>query len=478
MKYFRFLRLAALLPLLTACSTDLQEGLSATPDPVPTETSHAVPVEVALDELHAVLAEIDGPATRAGDGRRVGNVITVKADGVLPATRSAEASDVEDLVYIANFENGEGYAILGADDRLAPVIAITETGSLTPEEFAAVARGEYDGSEAPPVFPGVVNYALGLGGGGLGGGGGIGGGGIGGGGIGGGDGGGNLPFNPGDIDTGGGLPPTQTTTRYGAWTTLMKRGPYLPMKWAQGWPYNVYLTRGDGQYNLVGCVAVALGQIIAVNYYNIYKNTDPSTIPMQYVGGKKIDWKTIFSEMEKYKSNNSRTYRSISVGSNAVAYFLWGVGVEAKTEYGIKESSSNIDNAHHVLRYMSFQNVTKYYYYGSRAYEMIVDRELPMYIRGSDSGEGHAWVLDGALKQERLVETVSLQYGVVSSRKESRILYHCNFGWAGKCDGYYTENGVLEPRNKPLEREDYEITPGTENYYFTTERRVLYYNLW
>lgn len=473
MKYFRFLRFAALLPLLVACSTDPAGDVPSAPDPVPTEANHAVPVESALDELHAVLAGIDDPATRAGGGRRVGTIAAVKAAEVLPATRAGEAPDVEDLVYIANFDNGEGYAILGADDRLAPVIAVTETGSLTPEEFAAVARGEYDGSEAPPVFPGVVDYALGLGGGG------IGGGGIGGGGIGGG--GGNLPFNPGDIDTGG-LPPIQTTTRVGAWTTLLKRGPYLPMKWGQNAPYNRYL-RNVGTYYKVGCVAVALGQIIAVNYYNVYKNTDPSTIPMQYVGGKKIDWKTIFSEMKKYEEEPFATQRYFDDDYcptevvNAIAYFLWGIGLEADMEYGVDGSSSNIDHAHHVLRYMSFQNVTKYYYYGSRAYEMIVDRGLPMYISGRDGNNGHAWVLDGALKQERLIETVTLQQQVIDSRKENRILYHCNFGWSGKCDGYYTENGVLEPRKKPLESELYDRDWESESYY-TTDRRVLYYNLW
>lgn len=42
---------------------------------------------------------------------------------------------MEDLLYIVNFENEAGYAILGADDRLEPVYAVVDEGSLTTEEF-------------------------------------------------------------------------------------------------------------------------------------------------------------------------------------------------------------------------------------------------------------------------------------------------------------------------------------------------------
>ena len=50
-------------------------------------------------------------------------------------TRSEATADVEDLLYIVNFENEAGYAILGADDRLEPVYAVVDEGSLTTEEF-------------------------------------------------------------------------------------------------------------------------------------------------------------------------------------------------------------------------------------------------------------------------------------------------------------------------------------------------------
>ena len=56
-------------------------------NPPTAENPHAVPVEQALEELQSVLEEIDTPAE----------------DGAV--TRSEATADVEDLLYIVNFEN-------------------------------------------------------------------------------------------------------------------------------------------------------------------------------------------------------------------------------------------------------------------------------------------------------------------------------------------------------------------------------------
>ena len=72
----------------------------------------------------------DGAATRSGGVRRVKSVTTVSPEALNPGgTRSEATADVEELLYIVNFENEAGYAILGADDRLEPVYAVVDEGS-------------------------------------------------------------------------------------------------------------------------------------------------------------------------------------------------------------------------------------------------------------------------------------------------------------------------------------------------------------
>ena len=88
--------------------------------------------------------------------RRVKSVTTVSPEALSPGgTRSEATADVEDLLYIVNFENEAGYAILGADDRLEPVYAVVDEGSLTTEEFryAVTVTPEQAEADGELVFP-------------------------------------------------------------------------------------------------------------------------------------------------------------------------------------------------------------------------------------------------------------------------------------------------------------------------------------
>lgn len=52
-----------------------------------------------------------------------------------PETKSDENSDFGNLLYVINFEDGNGTAVLGADNRLEPVIAVIDSGYLNLEDF-------------------------------------------------------------------------------------------------------------------------------------------------------------------------------------------------------------------------------------------------------------------------------------------------------------------------------------------------------
>ena len=133
----KYLSLLAILGLLVGCTSDLTTEEVPQPPSVPEQKiSHVVPVEQALEDLQGLLEAIDAPAedgavTRSGGIRRVKNVTTVSPEALSPGgTRSEATADVEDLLYIVNFEDEAG-----SDDRLEPVYAVVDEGSLTTEEF-------------------------------------------------------------------------------------------------------------------------------------------------------------------------------------------------------------------------------------------------------------------------------------------------------------------------------------------------------
>ena len=191
-------------------------------NPPTAENPHAVPVEQALEELQSVLEEIDTPAE----------------DGAV--TRSEATADVEDLLYIVNFENEAGYAILGADDRLEPVYAVVDEGSLTTEEFryAVTVTPEQAEADGELVFPlqMVAQAAI-------------------------------IGIENADTDADGGVAPMSDDGRHTGdlggdvlrreyvYVTQEKVGPLIPVKWGQGYPFNASVTQINGKCCWAGCSA-------------------------------------------------------------------------------------------------------------------------------------------------------------------------------------------------------------------------------
>lgn len=140
-KFYLFASLAG-LGLMFSCS---QEGVAEAPNGEEQAASYTVSVEEALAHLQSTM---DGMETRAA-GRTVSGV-EVLLRSELSATRAA--GDDEPLAYVVNFDEG-GYAILGADLRQEPVIAIVNENSMTPETLIAAKRAVDAGGEVDtPTF--------------------------------------------------------------------------------------------------------------------------------------------------------------------------------------------------------------------------------------------------------------------------------------------------------------------------------------
>lgn len=411
---------AAAVWLLLACTHDPSCDVSpaSTPDP----DDHRVTQQAALAELDAVLAAIDEPATRGTSPRTVRSVATVKgSDFGCAATRTGEGTSVEELVYIANFDDGRGYAILGADDRLPSVLAVTECGSLTAAEFAAVARGEYDDKEVPQPFVNVAKGVRMLSD-------------------------GNLPFVPPV------LPPVIKTTyeEFGPWEFISRVGPFVPVKWDQEAPYNYYM---KGYY--MGCVAVAAAQLLTSNYYK-YRRT---YTPVASINGDNIDWTTIFNAIE----NGKITFNAneVTEESKAVSKLIFAVGKYVMTQYGPIGSSgsfSKVEYVQNLLYSIGFKHIRYTAFDADDVETHLRCFGVPIMVGAKNAaGEGaHAWLIDGFLKQKATVYTKTfLSDEILSTRITYRTLLHVNFGYNGLYDGYYY-SWSFNLQKGPLEGEEFD----------------------
>jgi len=123
---------------------------------------------------------------------------------------------------------------------------------------------------------------------------------------------------------------------------------------------------------------------------------------------------------------------------------------------------------------------------------LIYDNQRPTYIRGASSGGNHAWVIDGInfynirdwlvkyappkdLNSSQRGEEISRE--LLSSTPVRKV--HCNMGWGGLCDGYYTYN--VFDTSKRLNFGDVDTSvgdkSGTVGYIFNSAFKIIYYTL-
>ena len=469
MKHFGLFSLFFGFWLLVGCTAD--PGAEPGPpgeNPPAAENPHAVPVEQALEELQSVLKEIDTPTedgavTRSGGIRRVKSVTTVSPEALSPGgTRSEATTNVEDLLYIVNFENEAGYAILGADDRLEPVYAVVDEGSLTTEDFryAVTVTPEQAEADGELVFPlqMVAQAALG----------GIGTGGTGGGGIGG-------PITDIGIHGPGGWTPRPTLVRSetGPVTNYHHLPPQIPinLKLHQGYPCNALCPVKNGTHCKAGCTAIAIAQVLIANYIN--NNSVVGSIQET-----PIDWSLIQKAIERPSLLTPRE-ESEPIGKEAleVARLIREVGRLMHMEYGTTSSSGRRGRIQGVLEYVLYSGVHDWTYQFSKVRQMLFERKKTTIVCGSNTvgtKKNHAFNLDGWLERSRTT-TNYYSDGSINVSTHGDNLIHCNFGWGGTANGYYYY-GAFDLRNGPEAGYDGEDTSSSSDKYYDMELIVTYTN--
>lgn len=117
--------------LLTGCQ---QQDFVTNPTATITKT-HTISMDSALTNLKEFMDEFDDNKTRFNSPRSVNSI-----EAIILHTKDSRASgiDCDTILYIANFNDQRGYAILSADNRIPePILVITDTGNMLPSDFYA-----------------------------------------------------------------------------------------------------------------------------------------------------------------------------------------------------------------------------------------------------------------------------------------------------------------------------------------------------
>ena len=261
----------------------------------------------------------------------------------------------------------------------------------------------------------------------------------------------NLPKKNGPV-----LDPEATT--YGEWTTEYIKAPLLKTLWGQSGEYNdkvgVYC-EADHDQSPVGCVATAIGQLIAYHKKPaIFKDR-----VMHWDDMTKIDRGDMFSSIYSYAVQNNPTAKE------DIQYLLAHLGDSdlLDMDYGCADigSGSNIYKALHTLKLLGFNNAFISSLEAFPNFTNEIQNNRPVYIRGCETeishsySKGwwfwkknhidrtytncHAWVLDGYVLKKRKVTEQYIDCPspkrIEMTHEEKLELVHNNFGWGGYRDG-------------------------------------------
>ncbi|MCC8034559.1 MAG: C10 family peptidase [Rikenellaceae bacterium] len=389
--------LAALFALLS-CS---KESIEPIEEPALEIPDTRVSIDDAIRAVDNFLEFLDSERTRSGRPKR-----TVSGHYLLgenSATRSGDASQQSDgIFYLINFADDEGFAIVGADTRLpTDIFAIADSGNIDPEEgvdnpglsLFLAALGDLGGPDT------------GIGGGG-------------GGGI------GFIPDLPELDDQGRPIPVIEY--EFTDWKNKVYPCLRSGTKWHQGAPYNSYCPIKDGKNCLVGCVAVAVAQLMACweypyNYEGIILNW----------GLIKID-----EDIEKTPTGNTIPVLMRVLGNSNLL----------DMDYGLKGSSADSKKVPKVMKALGYSSPGgRKHYDPERVNNELIDG-YPLIASGKSHKKsvfgintysgGHAWVIEELLVRSRTKYTYV--NGSLFKREiiQSELVY-CNWGWGDYRDGYY-----------------------------------------
>ncbi len=287
---------------------------------------------------------------------------------------------LDTLMYIINFSNGNGFALMASDKRTEPIYALVDEGNFNQKDMDEISK------ENPPfnmfleMTKEYIKYCT------------------------------KSRTRIGDE--------TEIGQGDGSWVLDRYTPAKVSFKWNQSYPYNQYTPLKNGQHTLTGCVATALG--MATAYFH-------STFT---INGYTLD-------LSGSDMNTTSQLVGNSEKANIVARLLSEIGVNIVTNYGINASSASIANAESYLRTQAdIKFVT-----GFRKYETGLSAEnlftclrsrkgvAVFYGAKADNSSAHMWIVDG-IKNYKTTE---------HDFTKKLNLYHCNWGWGGSKDGYYLE---------------------------------------
>ena len=286
------------------------------------------------------------------------------------------------MLYIANFNNDNGFVIVSADDRVGGVVAYVEHGTFYPHQMPTNTGFDLFLEGLAEYYQNVIND----------------------------DSKETSPDNDRIYD------PDALLERHYVIDSI--HYPLMMTLWGQDYPYNI-LCPHDSFDNPTKtcCIATATAQIFAYH-------RSPTSFR-----GHVFDWDAILEDSVPFWYDTQIM----------VSQLMVDIGELDSVKYGNEQSTGKSQYLGICLDSMGYHHSP----YDSLIIDTCINniaQNWPVYLRGTDvvrDTDAHAWVSDGYIFR-------SLHMGMALPGGETQIvqtnhqkLLHCNWGWNGQYNGYF-----------------------------------------
>ena len=383
---FQFMLLC--LAMLSACTQENDDSLFDYKENVRSNTlQYHVSESDAIKQAGEFLYQIDMIKTRSDAENVIQSVeiLTKPKMNYLLNTPVAYYNLPDTLFYAVNFKDSMGYALVSVDNRIGGIVSYIEHGAFDAKEHI-----ENEGFKS--FLTGLMEYyenTLSF-----------------------------WPDLPGD-STGGNNPSDLLLEKHYTVDSIFR--PLLRTKWGQSYPYNILCPETPyGARTLTGCVATAVGQILA------YHRSPSSFRQHEY------DWDAILEDEIPFVFDTQLM----------VSQLLNDIGSLVEAKYSDTLTTASASLVALCLDSMQYRH-TNYLFFHLDSCIADIARNHPVFMRGTnvysvnDYHSQHAWVVDGYIFRSLHLLEVLPNGGTREIISMPQKLLHCNWGADGKNNGYF-----------------------------------------
>lgn len=289
-------------------------------------------------------------------------------------------NEADTLAYIINYPNDEGFVIVSSDDRVYPVLAFSHSNNFT-----------FDNEISQKVFIDRIQPYI----------------------------------DSADADNSYALQTNDFRISVNVDTIITK-----PYYLDQGAPFNKYVVQNKGNYP-VGCVAVATAYVTMFSKDSVRYRNDVFHFK-SIKRGIGIRSSTIRPSRDVTLVGLNEPRYNYDQAIDKLAWYLYVIGTNINMQYGYEDknqSAAYTTDAYDFIRYDLGYTVTELTEYNASDIAQYLTENYIIYLTGDPyiGKYGHDWVCDGCLFRQS-----------ASTGEKTGIYLHCDWGWGGKCNGYFT----------------------------------------